>query len=207
MDLPNGLPFPGQETAPGMGCVGPWPRRAGAVGHKPRTPRAGRLGCVGPWPRRTGAVGHNPRTLPPAGQARSSVSDHERGLDHQAARRTCRTAGVFSQDRSSHHAATVTLFRPPPPTGLSGSRQVSAEAGRPSSPSRGGRRRGRRRRRGRPGRFGCGRRPAASAGRVLCRRPRRRTRCRPARPGSGRPQALLIRISRTEPSSHNSVIP
>ncbi len=90
-------------TAPGMGCVGPWPRRAGAVGHKPRTPPAG-LGCVGPWPRRTGAVGHNPRT-PPAGQARSSVSEHERGLDHHAARRTRRTAGRFSQDRSSGWAA------------------------------------------------------------------------------------------------------
>src|ERR1700678_4373066 len=60
--LPDGLPFPGQETAPGVGCVGPWPRRAGAVGHKPRTPRAGRVGCVGPWPRRAGAVGHKPRT-------------------------------------------------------------------------------------------------------------------------------------------------
>jgi hypothetical protein len=121
------------------------------------------------------------------------------------------TSWLPHPDGSSHHAATVTLFRPrhQRDSPASGSPQVtvSAEAGRPSSPSRGGGGAAVAVAAAGLGGFGGGRRPAASGALVLGRRPRRRTRCRPARPGSGRPQALLIRISRTEPSSHNSVIP
>jgi hypothetical protein len=45
-----GCRFPGQETAPGMGCVGPRPRRAGPVGHKPRTPGPAGWGAWAPGP-------------------------------------------------------------------------------------------------------------------------------------------------------------
>jgi hypothetical protein len=50
MGLPDGLPFPGQGTAPGVGCVGPWPRRTGAVGHQPRTPGLAGWGAWAPSP-------------------------------------------------------------------------------------------------------------------------------------------------------------
>ncbi len=68
MALPDGLPFPGQEAAPGMGCVGPRPRRAGPVGHKPRTPAPAGWGAWAPRPVERGLWATSP--VRPAGRPR-----------------------------------------------------------------------------------------------------------------------------------------
>jgi hypothetical protein len=52
-------------------------------------------------------VGHKARNAPRPAQARGRVSDHERGLDHQAAPRTRRTAEGFSQHPSTDLVRTL----------------------------------------------------------------------------------------------------
>src|SRR6202451_1608981 len=95
-----------------VGCVGPWPRRAGAVGHKPRTPGPAGWGAWAPGPVERGLWVTSPgRHRRPARLA--AASDHERGLDYQAAPRTHRTAGDLAKTALAGTMAPSTRKSPP----------------------------------------------------------------------------------------------
>src|ERR1700683_1409095 len=83
MGLPDGLPFPGQETAPGMGCVGPRPRRTGPVGHRPRTPAPADWGAWVPGPVERGLWVTRPARRPrPTSLAAAFLPPSPTGLGH-----------------------------------------------------------------------------------------------------------------------------
>jgi hypothetical protein len=89
-----------------MGCVCPEPRLPGLVCPRPRTAALITWGACAPSPACRGLCAPGPERARRPAPARSRVSRRERGLDHQTACKTGRTAGAFIRDRSIHQSLT-----------------------------------------------------------------------------------------------------
>jgi len=127
--LPGGLPFLARMARPRLGRVGPWPRLPGLGCHKPRTSGPATWGAWAPGPVYRGLGATSPKRPYLPGRARSDGSRRERGLDHETARWTGRTAGGFIQDGSCLYDVTWTHLQLRDPRADPSGRHIGVDSG------------------------------------------------------------------------------